>query len=164
MHTQTDIWATTAPMKERRCNFGIEVVNQHFVFVVGGWDGRRWLTSCEVYDVRLDMWREMTPLSNGPLSSPGTCVLNLPKQLVARGRSGLGKDQSNAKAGSSADGTPSPKSLNESGGPRMLSSLMRRSTPPPSAAFPSEPSPGSIRTPPPAIGADSLSYDDVRIL
>ncbi len=60
-HPVSNTWTTLAPLPAPRFAYAI-AVHQNRVYVLGGWDGQRYVDTVFVYDVAANRWTTCTPL------------------------------------------------------------------------------------------------------
>lgn len=60
-HPENNAWTDMPSMKFSRSGAGVAVLNQ-FIYVVGGFDGSRQLSSVERFDTDKQIWETITPM------------------------------------------------------------------------------------------------------
>ncbi len=56
--------AVTAPLPEPRCAYALAALDER-LYLFGGWDGERYVTTVYVYDPQMNTWAEGTPMHTG---------------------------------------------------------------------------------------------------
>lgn len=60
-HPENNAWTDMPAMKYSRSGAGVAVLNQ-YIYVVGGFDGSRQLSSVERFDTDRQTWETVTPM------------------------------------------------------------------------------------------------------
>ncbi len=60
--TTEQTWQTVSPLPEARCAGAVTAIGEH-IYVFGGWDGRRYVSTVYAYDSLSDTWEERMPMA-----------------------------------------------------------------------------------------------------
>ncbi len=60
--TTEQTWQTVSPLPEARCASAVTTIGEH-VYVFGGWNGHRYVSTVYAYDPLSDTWEERTPMA-----------------------------------------------------------------------------------------------------